>query len=121
MRLLVLTALLVGCGGNYPKAASTPSSGDHAPRGVAAAALPYAIVDGRTGSAVAEADFWAALGGARVVCVGEEHSNPHHHWAQLTIVQKVGDARKQGLAVGLEMVQRPFQAVLDDYRGGRID
>jgi uncharacterized iron-regulated protein len=119
MRLLVLTALLVGCGGHYPKPPAR--SADQGPRGVAAAALPYAIVDGRTGSAVAEADFWAALGGARLVCVGEDHPNPHHHWAQLTIVQKVGDARKQGLAVGLEMVQRPFQAVLDDYGGGRID
>jgi uncharacterized iron-regulated protein len=111
--------LLAACGGKYPKAAG---GGDgELPRGVEAAKLPYSIVDGRTGSAVAEADFWAALGGARVVCVGEEHSNPHHHWAQLEIVDRLSKQRTEGLGLGMEMVQRPFQAVLDDYRAARID
>jgi len=117
-RLLALTALgLLGCGGHYPKSEAGAATG---PRGVAAAALPYSIVDGRTGSAIAEADFWARLGEAKVVCVGEDHPNPHHHWAQLTIVEHVTKGRT-GVGLGLEMVQRPFQAVLDDYAGGRID
>jgi uncharacterized iron-regulated protein len=118
MRRLLATIFVVGaCGGGtrYPEA-KKPAGDDSAPRGVAAAELPYSIVDGRTGSAVSTADFWAALGGARVVCVGEDHPNPHHHWAQLEIVQHL-----DGAALGMEMVQRPFQAVLDDYAAGRID
>ena len=75
-------ALVAGCGGHY--ATSRP---DGAPRGVEAAVLPYAIVDGRTGKAVDEDQFWAALDAARVVCVGEEHPNPHHHWVQLQVVE----------------------------------
>jgi uncharacterized iron-regulated protein len=123
LRLLLAFLLVAACGGNYPKAAAPKPSGgaDEAPIGVEAAALPYAIVDGKSGRAVAEADFWAALADAKVVCVGEEHTNPHHHWAQLEIVDKLSAHRTSGLALGMEMVQRPFQAVLDDYTASRID
>lgn len=116
---MLVVVVLAGCGGKYPKA---EGAGDETlPRGVEAAALPYSIVDGRSGKAVADAEFWAALGAAKVICVGEDHSNPHHHWAQLEIVDKLSARRKTGLALGLEMVQRPFQAVLDDYQAARID
>ena len=47
--------------------------------------MAYSIMD-RDGHAVSDADFWSAVDAARVVCVGEDHPNPHHHWAQLTIV-----------------------------------
>src|SRR5262249_13156049 len=105
------------CAGHYPAEshAAAPALG------VEQAALPYAIVEGRTGRAVPDAEFWGAVTAARVVCVGEDHPNPHHHWAQLAILDYVAKARPHGLARGLEMVQRPFQAVLDDYAAGRID
>ncbi|MCB9570634.1 MAG: ChaN family lipoprotein [Kofleriaceae bacterium] len=109
-------ALVAGCGGHY--ATSRP---DGAPRGVEAAVLPYAIVDGRTGKAVDEDQFWAALDAARVVCVGEEHPNPHHHWVQLQVVDHLSSRRTVGFGVGMEMVQRPYQGVLDDFAAGRID
>lgn len=121
MRPIVAVSLftLAACGGRYPAAGEGKPAAD-GPRGVEAAALPFSIVD-RAGKAVAEDAFWAALGDAKVVCVGEDHPNPHHHWAQLTIVDRLTRARPAGLALGMEMVQRPFQAVLDDYRAGRID
>jgi uncharacterized iron-regulated protein len=129
MRSLLVAALgvigaLGGCGGRYPAAKPAPhrapADGD-GPRGDAAAALPYAIIDGHTGGAVSEAAFWTSLEAARVVCVGEEHPNPHHHWAQLAIVEHLSGHRTKGFGLGLEMVQRPFQAVLDDFAAGRID
>lgn len=85
--------------------------------------MPYAIVDGRTGKAVPEAEFWQQLSQNRLVCIGESHTNPHHHWVQLTVLQRLlqDPQWKQGSAVGLEMVQTPFQAVLDDYAQGKID
>ena len=126
--IALLVTLAAACGGRYPTpaapaagAGASATGGDAGPRGVEAAALPYAIVDGRSGRAVAEDDFWKAAAAARLVCLGEDHTNPHHHWAQLTIVQRLVEARPSGLALGMEMVQRPFQAVLDDYRAGAID
>lgn len=91
--------------------------------GIAAAALPYQILDGRSGRQVEEAAVWSRLARARAICIGEEHPNPHHHWVQLhavkTIATLVGKDRK--LALGLEMIQRPFQGVVDDYVAKRID
>lgn len=111
-----------------PQPGST--GGEQAPasevRGVAAAALPFSIVDGHTGRAVGEPEFWTAIESAKAVCAGEEHPNPHHHWAQLAIVEHLakaappaGGARRY--ALGLEMVTLPFQGPLTDYQGQVID
>jgi len=122
---LVLLGLLGACGGGYrgPTSPAAPANQPAAEetRGVLASALPYAIVDARTGRAVAEADFWAALGQARAVCAGEDHPNPHHHWAQLTIVEHLAVGDGAGRALGLEMVQTPFQGVANDYQARLVD
>jgi uncharacterized iron-regulated protein len=91
--------------------------------GIEHAALPYVVLDGRTGRQLEEAAFWPRLARARAVCIGEEHSNPHHHWVQLHAVRKLvaGLGKDEALALGLEMIQRPFQGVLDDYAARRID
>jgi uncharacterized iron-regulated protein len=85
--------------------------------------LPYVVLDGRTGRQLEEAAFWPRLSRARAVCIGEEHPNPHHHWVQLHAVRKVIAhlGKDEPFALGLEMVQRPFQGVLDDYAARRID
>jgi uncharacterized iron-regulated protein len=114
--IIAALACAAACGGHY----HGTTSPDAAPRGVAAAGLPYKILDARTGHELAEADFWARLGAARAVCVGEEHPNPHHHWAQLTVITHLA-AHAGGFAVGMEMVQRPFQGVLDDFAAKKID
>jgi len=114
---LILLALVGACGGKYAQAPTTP-------RGIESAALPYRIVDARTGHDVTETDAWLKLASAHAVCVGEEHPNPHHHWAQLKIVDELGRRAKLAgvaLAIGMEMFQRPFQGVLDDYAAGKID
>jgi uncharacterized iron-regulated protein len=113
----LLVWLAVGCGGAYHKPETLGGV-----KGVEAAALPYTILDGRTGRQVEDAEFMAKLATAKVVCVGEEHPNPHHHWAQLEVVAKMTPAgRHPQLALAMEMFQRPFQAVLDDFAASRID
>lgn len=108
---LALAALpALGCGG----AGKGP-----APRGVAAAALPYRILRARGGSEIPEDTFYAELRQARAVCIGESHSNPHHHWSQLHIIDRTGASGAER-GVGMEMFQIPFQGVLDDFRAGRI-
>ena len=109
-----------GCGGRYGGSPEHPRS---AKRGIEAAALPYQIVDARTGKSVDEPAFWGRLATARAVCVGEEHPNPHHHWLQLHVVRELIKRLPTGtrLALAMEMFQRPFQGVLDDYAAKRID
>lgn len=111
----------VGCGGRYGGAPEHPAPAASG-RGIEAAALPYQVVDGRTGKSVDEAAFWTRLAAARAVCVGEEHPNPHHHWVQLHAVRELEKRWHGGkTALAMEMFQRPFQGVLDDYAAHRID
>jgi uncharacterized iron-regulated protein len=119
--VLALAFALVGCAGRYGGA---PAEHPAAPaRGIEAAALPYQVVDARTGKSIDEPAFWARLAAARAVCVGEEHPNPHHHWVQLHVVRQLIERLPKGtpLALAMEMFQRPFQGVLDDYAAKRID
>lgn len=117
-----LAVLVIGCGGRYggtaPAKPTAPPAG-----GIEGAGLPFDVLDARTGRQVDTAAFWSRLQAARAVCIGEDHSNPHHHWVQLEITRHLGKQRPPGerLALGLEMVQRPFQGVLDDYAAKRID
>jgi uncharacterized iron-regulated protein len=112
-RIPAVLLCLAACGGSY-RASSAPV------KGVAAAGLPYTILDARTGHQLDTAAFWTTLAGARAVCIGEEHPNPHHHWVQLEVVRHLVEVARP-FGVGLEMVQRPFQGVLDDYAARRID
>jgi uncharacterized iron-regulated protein len=116
-----LALVVLGCGGRY---GGTPLSRPTGPKaGIEAAALPYEVVDARTSHQVEPAAFWSRVAQARAVCVGEDHNNPHHHWFQLEVVKRIAKAMAPGdkLALGMEMVQRPFQGVLDDYAAKRID
>jgi uncharacterized iron-regulated protein len=117
---LIVAVTALGCSGRYGGAAEHPRSSG---RGIEAAALPYQIVDARTGKSIDEPAFWGQLTAARAVCVGEEHTNPHHHWLQLHVVRELIQRLPPGtkLALAMEMFQRPFQGVLDDYAAHRID
>lgn len=117
----VLALAVLGCGGRYGGAPLEHPQ--PARRGVEATPLPYQIVDARTGKSVDEPAFWRRLVAARAVCVGEEHNNAHHHWMQLHVVRELIQRLPPGtrLALAMEMFQRPFQGVLDDYAARRID
>jgi uncharacterized iron-regulated protein len=119
-RILVVAILAAACGG-APRPGPNKPDPLVAKGGLDAAALPYEILE-RRGTQVDEPVFWDRLAKASAVCVGEEHPNPHHHWVQLHVVRelakRLGDRK---LALGLEMVQQPFQGPLDDYAAKRID
>jgi uncharacterized iron-regulated protein len=82
------------------------------------AELPYRILraDGRE---LSHDEFYSELSASRAVCVGESHDDSHHHWAQLEVLEHVS-SKSSALATGMEMFQRPFQGVLDDFAAGRI-
>jgi aminopeptidase N len=65
-------------------------------------------------------DIMAHVAGKQIIYVGETHELFPDHVMELEIIK---DLHKRGraLAIGMEMFQRPFQKVLDDYIGGKID
>ncbi len=112
----------VACGG----AARAGRTGPHNPSsiGVEAAELPARVLRARGGNEVSEATFYGELAKSAAVCVGESHNNPHHHWVQLRVLDRLSASQKTKgimLGLGMEMFQRPYQGVLDDYVAGRID
>ncbi|MGF1495225.1 MAG: ChaN family lipoprotein [Elainellaceae cyanobacterium] len=56
---------------------------------------------------------------ANVVYLGETHNQPDDHAAQFNIIQKLYQENPD-LAIAMEMFQRPFQPVIDDYLAGQI-
>ncbi|AFY60232.1 ChaN family lipoprotein [Synechococcus sp. PCC 6312] len=59
------------------------------------------------------------LSQAQVIYLGETHNRPTDHQAQMEIIQALLP-KKRGIALGLEMFQRPFQGVLDRYLAGQL-
>ena len=56
---------------------------------------------------------------SRVVLVGEHHTSPSHHRAQLLVIRKLHEAGVQ-VAVGLEMFRNDSQAELDRWVSGEL-
>lgn len=57
---------------------------------------------------------------ANVVFVGETHNDYGHHLNQLRMIQISHKKWGGDISIGLEMVQQPFQTVLDQYIAGQI-
>jgi uncharacterized iron-regulated protein len=93
------------------------SNGDKLP-----AAAPEAgnIFSGRTGAPVSWDEMVADLQTVRVVYVGEKHNVAVHHALQLRVIRELC-ARDARLAVGMEMFDRSYQAVLDQWSAGGMD
>jgi aminopeptidase N len=64
-------------------------------------------------------DIMAYGASKKIIYVGETHYLFPDHVMELEIIK---DLHKRGrrIAIGMEMFQRPFQKVLDDYIGGKI-
>lgn len=56
----------------------------------------------------------------KIIYVGETHDQFAHHAVQLDIIKGLYKKGRQ-IAIGMEMFQRPFQGVLDNYILGKID
>jgi len=60
------------------------------------------------------------LSKARVIYLGETHDNLADHQAQLQIIQALYQPHRK-IAIALEMFQRPFQGVINDYLAGKLN
>jgi uncharacterized iron-regulated protein len=84
----------------------------------------YKVVRGRgagAGTEVAAEALFAAAADADAICLGERHDDARSHAVQELvfgeIVRRAGDRRL--VALGLEMIERPYQKLLDDFAAGR--
>lgn len=55
-----------------------------------------------------------------MVYVGESHTNPDHHAIQRRVIEALAE-RRPVLMVGMEMLQRPYQEVLDRWSAGELE
>ncbi|MEK6683334.1 MAG: ChaN family lipoprotein [Nitrospirota bacterium] len=74
-----------------------------------------------TGIEVTKEQMFNLLSGARVVYVGETHTNLNHHRVQLEILKGLLERFPGQVAVGMEMFQRPSQKQLDRWSRGELD
>jgi uncharacterized iron-regulated protein len=86
---------------------------------VARSALPLHALAG--GEQLAEPELWDRMAGYRVVCLGEQHDSPQHHYAQRRSIEELARrsaAKQQPFALGFEMFQTPYQPALTSYAAG---
>ncbi len=74
-----------------------------------------------TGVTVTKEQMVEMLAGARIVYVGEAHDNMNAHKVQLEILQALHDLFPGEIAVGMEMLKRPSQAVADQWTSGKLE
>lgn len=102
-----------------PPPAPTPVPDDV----VEQAALPFYAVKSADQAALDQHEFFDELAANDVVCMAEHHDNPHHHWAQLFVIQELARRSKSSgreLGVGFEMFEAQFQESLTSYATGRL-
>jgi uncharacterized iron-regulated protein len=62
----------------------------------------------------------ADLARVRIVYVGENHHNPEHHKIQLRIIKAIHKKHSE-LIIGMEMFDRTYQVILDQWSTGALD
>lgn len=56
----------------------------------------------------------------KIIYIGEYHDRFSHHYLQRLLIKELF-LRNKKVAIGMEMFQRPFQQLLDDYINGKIE
>jgi aminopeptidase N len=65
-------------------------------------------------------DIMDRVAGKKIIYVGETHDLFPDHVMELEIIKDL-HRRRRPIAIGMEMFQRPFQKVMDQYIEGKID
>jgi uncharacterized iron-regulated protein len=144
-RALVPLAALLGAFGCTPAVSQPPRSApppavDHAdtdedapahghrgpipPDIVERSAMPFHGLRTADNTPLSDEELLDDLSRADAICVGEDHDNPHSHWAQLRVLSGLIERRGMSgreIGIGLEMVSVEQQDVLDDFQTGKID
>ncbi len=65
-------------------------------------------------------DLIDRLSDKKIIYIGEYHDRFSHHYLQRLLIKEIFSRNKK-IAIGMEMFQRPFQQLLDDYINGKIE
>lgn len=121
-------AVLAGCSGAATPPAQSPAAPASVPPRVplpadivAKSALPLYVLAGD--EKLSEPELWDRLALSRVICFGEQHDSPAHHYAEQRALEELAKheaTAHQPLAVGFEMFQLPYQAALTGFVSGAL-
>ena len=100
---LAITLLLLAAGSRAPQASGSPT-----------------LADPDNGQVLTGTRVLQALQPARLILVGEHHTDTGHHRAQLAVIRFL-DSRSVPLAIGLEMFRKDQQPFLDQWVAGTLD
>jgi len=78
------------------------------------------IIDTRTGMSLSFENLVADLGDARIIYIGEQHTNRAHHEIQLKIIKALCK-KHPDISIGMEMFDHTYQGVLDLWSSGELD
>ncbi|MCJ7772230.1 MAG: ChaN family lipoprotein [Desulfobacterales bacterium] len=78
------------------------------------------IISTDTGSPISYKTLIAELNRVQLIYVGEKHTDPVHHEIQLNIIKNIFKLN-QNIFVGMEMFDRSYQSVLDQWAAGNLD
>ncbi len=93
--------------------------GDPARRDREAPVVLDGITDARTGDLLTPADLPSRLAKARLILVGESHTNADFHLAQLRVIQELRRSGRE-VMIGLEMFPEAEQRWLDAWTAGAL-
>jgi len=79
-----------------------------------------AIISSKKGERVSFEEMMKDLSKVEIVYVGEAHTNPDHHKIQLKIIKALME-NHDDLQVGMEMFDKTYQGVLDEWSAGKLD
>jgi len=78
------------------------------------------IINTKTGAPVSFEELIADLNMAKVIYIGEKHTDSAHHKIQLRVIKGLIDAHPE-LIVGMEAFDHSYQKILDMWSAGRLD
>ncbi|MBP7675141.1 MAG: ChaN family lipoprotein [Thermoanaerobaculia bacterium] len=122
MRRALCTALLLAFAASSLRADDAALDlplGDPARREKTLAPSLDVVLDARAGAAVSPAEVAARLAKARLVFLGESHTNAEFHRVQLQVIRELARAGRRVL-VGLEMYPATEQVALDLWNAGAL-
>ena len=73
------------------------------------------IVHVATGEKITFSQLADSFDGARIIYVGEVHSNKESHELELQVLKEFYKRSNGDLAIGMEMFKRPHQEILDKW------
>lgn len=78
------------------------------------------IINTEQGKTVPFDQMITDLDGVRIIYAGENHADPFHHEIQLRIIKEMYK-RDPGIIVGMEMFDRTYQRVLNQWSAGKLN